>query len=195
MHARVGVEMTQMTTAAQLQAVADGRLHVGFISPAGRQATLMIGSRELRIHTVLREPLMVALPRSHRLAGQKVIHLKSLAEEKFILGPRSTGAGYHDRVVSLCHQSGFEPTIAVEASPSPLMLTFVSAELGVALVPRCSARFTGPDVILRPLRQRAEVELAAVWWSVNPAPVLPGFLALLPGQPTRGTGGRAARPS
>jgi LysR family transcriptional regulator, transcription activator of glutamate synthase operon len=87
------------------------------------------------VHTVLltREPLRLALPREHRLAGQHSIQLAQVAAEPFIgLRPASSLRTLTDE---LCHQAGFRPAVSFESDDLPNVRAFVAAGLGIAVVP------------------------------------------------------------
>jgi DNA-binding transcriptional LysR family regulator len=61
-HPEIRIVLRSMTTADQLDALRDGRLQLGFTSSP-------IEDKSLDFLTVLRQPLAVAMPEGHRLAG------------------------------------------------------------------------------------------------------------------------------
>ena len=96
-------------------------------------------------HLLFEEPMRIALPRGHRLAGRSRVRLDELAEERWMLGTDSAcpDAG---RFVRACHAEGFQPQIAFHNDDYMAILGFVAAGVGVAPVPDMIARGASPDV-------------------------------------------------
>jgi LysR family transcriptional activator of glutamate synthase operon len=84
-------------------------------------------------HRVLHEPLVLAVPRRHRLADRHEVSLDEVAGEPFVL--RSAPSRMRDQAVALCRAAGFEPDVAYEADDLPTARGFVAAGLGVSVVP------------------------------------------------------------
>lgn len=82
---------------------------------------------------VLHEPLVLAVPRGHALAGRDEVGLAEVAGEPFVL--RSAPSRMREQVVALCRVAGFEPQVAYEADDLPTVRGFVAAGLGVSVVP------------------------------------------------------------
>ncbi|MCI0417855.1 MAG: LysR substrate-binding domain-containing protein, partial [Acidobacteria bacterium] len=101
-----GVELVleESTTGGGLAALKDEKMQLCFLRLPVRDAALSF-------ETVLKEALVLAIPKGHHLSKKAKVPLRWLAEERFILFPRSHGAGFHDQIVSLCHQSGFSPKV------------------------------------------------------------------------------------
>ncbi len=79
------------------------------------------------------QPMGLALPADHRLAGQPAISLAEVAEEHFLMmRPAWELRALCDR---LCAAAGFTPTVAFEADDLSVVLGLVVAGLGVAIVP------------------------------------------------------------
>ena len=91
------------------------------------------------------EPVLVALPRRHRLAGRSRLRLMELAEERWMLGTDRAcpDAG---RFIRACHAEGFDPKIAFHNDDYTAVLGFVAAGMGVAPVPDMVARNASSDV-------------------------------------------------
>jgi LysR family transcriptional regulator, transcription activator of glutamate synthase operon len=87
----------------------------------------------VRWHRLLAEPLCVAMPAGHRLAGLDQMRLGELADEGFVtLRPASL---LRQSGTELCEAAGFRPSVVLEADDLPTVLAFVAAGLGVAIVP------------------------------------------------------------
>jgi DNA-binding transcriptional LysR family regulator len=102
----------------------------------------------LHWRSLLVEPLRIAVPAGHRLAGASSIQLLDLADESFILlRPTSLLRQLCDR---LCAAAGFAPQIAFEGDDLPTVRGFVAAGLGISIVP--ALHEGSPDVEDGPLR-------------------------------------------
>ncbi|MET0693786.1 MAG: LysR family transcriptional regulator [Propionibacteriaceae bacterium] len=125
-HPRVHFELTQ---------VRDER--VDAVLDSGRADLVLSTVRPLdeaiKRERLLDEPLCLAVPASHRLAGLHQIGLADAAEESFLmLRPSSLLRRHCDQ---LCREAGFEPSISLEGDDVITLQGFVAAGLGVAIVP------------------------------------------------------------
>ncbi|MDX2242588.1 MAG: LysR family transcriptional regulator [Leptolyngbyaceae cyanobacterium bins.302] len=140
------LELQELTTREQVQAVLGGKLDIGFVRPP-------VEEPELDAIVIFQEPLMVALPESHRLRGVVQVSVKSLAQEAFILFPRIVAPGLHDQILSVCLQAGFNPQIAQEAIQMQTIVSLVAAEMGVAIVPLSLQNLQRQGVVYKPLQE------------------------------------------
>jgi DNA-binding transcriptional LysR family regulator len=97
------------------------------------------------------EPLLVAIPRGHRLASRRHVRLGELAEERWMLGT-ANACPDAARFVRACHSEGFDPKIAFHHDDYGAILGFVAAGVGVAPVPEMVARGASSDVRICALR-------------------------------------------
>ncbi|MEU9330859.1 LysR family transcriptional regulator [Streptomyces canus] len=88
----------------------------------------------LRWRPLLTEPLLLALPPGHRLAGRQDVRLAEVADEPFVV--LRTGMGLRTIVAEACWEAGFEPRIAFEGDEVATLRGLVGAGLGVSLLPR-----------------------------------------------------------
>lgn len=102
------------------------------------------------------DPMYVAMPLGHPLAGADAVELSSLAEEPWMLA--TTDSCPDSRLfLRACHAAGFEPRIAFQNDDYPAILGFVAAGVGVALIPDMVARRVRDDVVVRNLHPAAPV--------------------------------------
>lgn len=98
---------------------------------------------------LLDDPVFVALPRRHALAGRRRrLRLADLCAERWI------AAGPTDDTTVLetaAAQAGFRPRADIRVASWTAKLSFVAAGLGVTLVPGLMAAALRPDVVLEPL--------------------------------------------
>jgi molybdate transport repressor ModE-like protein len=91
------------------------------------------------------EPMLIALPREHRLGRRRRVRLGELANERWMLGT-AMSCPDADRFVRACHAAGFEPDVAFHNDDYTAVLGFVAAGVGVAPVPEMVAR-NAPDSV------------------------------------------------
>ncbi len=170
----VEVELREMTTQEQLAALREMRIQVGFMRAP-------VESERLQRECLLHEPVVVALPAEHRLARQRAVSISALAEEPFVLFPRSYALNYFDQIVGLCRAAGFSPRIAQEVMQLPTIVGLVGAGFGISLLPESLTKLRFPGVEYRPLQEaEARVTMLLAWLRElhDPGlqPVLDGFV-------------------
>lgn len=168
----VRLTLQESTTDRQLEALAQGRLDVGFVLPPVEDARIAY----LPLH---REPLLAALPTRHPLARRRgPVSLPHLAEQPFILFPRPIAPGLYDDIVSFCRGAGFSPRVEQEAVQMQTILSLVSADMGVALIPASLVHLGRTGVTYKPLREAApQTEIGIAWRRDDPLATLQLFLS------------------
>jgi DNA-binding transcriptional LysR family regulator len=120
----IEIEIADMSTVSQIEALIAGRLDVGFVRLPAKHP-------QVAVRRVLSERLAIAV--SDRLKG--VVAMVRIREQPFIIINRGVSATYHDHCISLCNRSGFAPRIVYEANDMFTILNLVSVGIGVSLVP------------------------------------------------------------
>ncbi len=95
--------------------------------------TIRPADRAMNWHPLLVEPLWLAVPRTHQLAGRAAAALAELADEQFV-SLRSPSM-LQEQVETLCRQAGFSPRVALVGEDVPTLRGFAAAGLGIAVVP------------------------------------------------------------
>jgi DNA-binding transcriptional LysR family regulator len=72
-HPHVRVSIRNLSTAEQVRAIQEKRLHAGFVTPP-------VDDPDLLFESVLHEPIVLAVPRGHALAARARVPLAALAE-------------------------------------------------------------------------------------------------------------------
>ena len=153
-NALIDLELFEMTPSQQLHALEHKEIDIGILRPP-------VDDTCLQMDTVLEEPLVLALPSDHRMADQKTVALKSLAEESFVLFPRQHGPGIYDVIMKACHDVGFTPQVSYSPDKMQTLLTYVASGLGISLVPQSLSGFHRDSIVYRPIREKGyRVELA-----------------------------------
>ncbi|TNC22892.1 LysR family transcriptional regulator [Amycolatopsis alkalitolerans] len=103
-------------------------------------------TERLEVVHLLREPLDVALPPGHRLAGQDRVELTELAGERWI--GVNVGFPVDDVLRSLAVRTGVRPRLVHRINDFRVIEALVSAGHGIALLPRYTM---SPSMLSRPL--------------------------------------------
>ncbi|MEU9160153.1 LysR family transcriptional regulator [Streptomyces sp. NPDC048424] len=127
--------------------------------------------------TLLEDPLDVALPPAHPLAGAAGLRLADLSGDRWIYG----GSGPWSEITrTACEAAGFVPEQAHSASGWTAILAMVEAGMGVALVPRMvSSRASGVAVRVLAHDRPTRHVIAAVRRGAEAAPALSHVLSAL----------------
>jgi len=114
----------------------------------------MFGQSDVHWNHLLDEKLLIAMPKTHRLAARRSLSMKELSSEPFLaLSPEHTLRIIFDKV---CADAAFLPKIAFEGMDVATLRGLIGAGLGIALLPPAAARFAGVvEIKLSPTPIRA----------------------------------------
>jgi DNA-binding transcriptional LysR family regulator len=175
----VHLELRELPTGAQLVALRNGDLDVGFLRQPPPDATLAT-------ETVMSEPLLLALSKRHPLAAHRRLELSELAGEDFVLFPADLAPGLHAQVMALCHEAGFAPRIRQESRELYTTVSLVEAGMGATVIPASVRKMGWRGVRYFPIASAlAETHVMAAWRNDRGGPVVQAFL-----QCVRGAGHR-----
>jgi DNA-binding transcriptional LysR family regulator len=170
---QVELEMLELCTEAQVTALNQGEIDLGFLHPP-------IDARGLELYPILAEEFVVVLPKQHHLFFKQSLSLEDLAQESFILHPRSEGPFLYDEFLKLCRQAEFKPQIVKEVGSHQTRICLVAAGMGITFIPTGLQILVSQDVVCKPIKNLSlQLEFAAVWRSFVDIPVLQKFLILL----------------
>lgn len=121
--------------------VIQGKTNMAFLAP--------VPTHEKKLHgkVLSTERISALLPAGHPLTNQKAIKLHQLREENFILFPKSYIL--RDIIVEACEQIGFQPNITLEGDTIDSLKGFVSAGLGISLIPESALTESIPRSTVR----------------------------------------------
>jgi DNA-binding transcriptional LysR family regulator len=152
-HPELAVRLREESSPQLAEALLEGSVDLALVDEAG----LAPG---LRSTTLFSEPLLVAVPPDHRLAGRGAIAVEALADEPLIV--MKGGHGFRRIVLDYLEGRGLTPRIVYESSGIETVQALVEAGLGVSLVPRMVRKSPGPAYLdLLPPTPTRTLSLAA----------------------------------
>lgn len=162
---------TEETTIAPLvDGLLKGRYDVAFTRPP-----LVDG---LKTRTLVVEPVCAVLPEDHPLAGRTELALGELADERWVLTPRSSWEPWHQAFDSSFRTAGFTPDVVHRDASVQGLLGLVAAGVGVTRLPRSASSLRRTGVVFVPLTgEFAPTEM--VWSPGNTSPALSGLLRVV----------------
>jgi DNA-binding transcriptional LysR family regulator len=156
----VQIELHELTTDRQLIWLREGRIDIGLIRPP-------IIDQSFASQIIFQESLVVALPIDHHLAKLDLIDLSALAAEPFILFPRQLAPGLYDPIIAICQAAGFSPQVVQECIQMQTIVSLVSANMGVSILPASIQEAQRQGVIYKPIQPGSIVDrlakIAIIW--------------------------------
>ena len=164
-----------MDAHAQADAFRDGRIDLGLLHSVPADA-----DRLLHVELVYTDPMIAAVPGTHRVASQTRVALGAFAAESFVLFPRTDAPRLYDDIIASCRAAGFNPRVVQEATAWHTLASLVGAGVGLAFVPRSLTSLQRPGVVYRSVRALAVgMEMSAVWRRGDKSPVRERFVTAL----------------
>ncbi len=168
----IELQLVEIEMRQQLTMISEGELDFGYIRPP---APIPAG---LTTTTVLREPLVVALPEAHPLAAQHAIDLAALSDQTFITPRQPADVGFHSNTLDACKDAGLTPKVSATGRDFTTIMSMVAVGLGIALVPQSLQCLQLPGVRYVSLaRNRVTSDLAVAYRKVEGSAAVRAFVA------------------
>src|SRR5712692_9131450 len=137
----VEFSLRNILTAEQVRMLETGSLDIGFLRlPIG-------GHSALDVITVHREPFVVVVPSSHKLAKRKRVRLREVSGENFVMNERSYAPGFHDLIFGMLRDAGIVPSVSQTGVELPTLVSLVDAQMGVAILPGSAVKHSVASVV------------------------------------------------
>lgn len=137
------------------------------------------GAPDLAFRLLVKEPLVVILPRNHRLAVLKAISPKELVGERFVIVSQ-TAPVLRGVIDNYFKRSGIKITPAHEADHVTMGISLIMSTRGVGLLPVYAQNFLPSSVTSRPLKgESPTVDLVLGYKKSNQSPILKLLLSRL----------------
>ena len=147
------LELSEANAAELTESLVAGRLHAAFLRVPVSQPP------GVTMHTLLREPVVVALPLDHPLAADSTpLPLQALHEQPLILVRRPGAPGLYANLLALCARQGVQPLVVAEVERMLTNLNLVAAGVGLSVVPESMRSTHAHAIRYRPLATAQELE-------------------------------------
>jgi DNA-binding transcriptional LysR family regulator len=154
----IEINIRATSTMAQFKLILAKELDVGISSAPNQFPVGLTG------FPVDRQPLMLAVPGDHPLAGREgAIDPSTLQDEPFVAPSVETDMGFERLTDAMWTLGGFTPKVHRRATDITSVLTLVSAGFGVAVVPRSLSTINVPNIVYRPLRNSDDAHFSSVF--------------------------------
>lgn len=157
-HPEVSVELVEMSSQDQRQALASGALDVALVRDASAHAprpshTASVIDGESTFLPLVYERLVVAVPRDTPLTKARSISLLSLRDEPWVLVRREASPSVYDAIVAACLRSGFSPSVVHTGLQLHSVLAMVASGLGLSMVPESVRNWRTKGVTFVPSKE------------------------------------------
>jgi DNA-binding transcriptional LysR family regulator len=140
----VELELKELTSAQQIDALYEGGIRVGLVR-------LPLRAPGIRFEPVLEERLVVALPSGHALESLDRVSLETIADLPLIFFTRQLIPGFHAQIVELFQRVGAFPKVAQHAVHLQTIVGLVASGVGIAILPSSAERVSREGVVYRAL--------------------------------------------
>jgi DNA-binding transcriptional LysR family regulator len=118
-----------------------GSLDIGFLRlPIG-------GHSALDVVTVHREPFVLVVPSSHKLAKRKRVRLREVAGEDFVMYERAWAPGFHDLMFGILRDAGIVPNVTQTVGEVPTLISLVHSRMGITIAPLSVVKHSAASVV------------------------------------------------
>jgi DNA-binding transcriptional LysR family regulator len=177
-HPHVEIGLIEGLSAHLLDQLADTSIDLAVVATYATDPEDAYDTDRFDLRPLLDDPVLVALPRGHRLARRRRLRLVELADEPWIAARRHP----ETTLLAACLRSGFQPRIEYAVGAWTAKLGLVAAGMGPTLIPSLAARAARPDIALVPLHPD-DTPVRHVYTATRrgqrAAPAVAGFLRFL----------------
>ena len=166
----VHIRINRMETILQIRAISAGTLDIGFMRGMDSYPS---GVTSFEID---RQRFFLACHRDHPLAKQKKITAATLAKQQFVAYEVDAEMGFWRNITAVL-PPGTVPQIVQRAPDAISLLTLISANVGISLIPESFRKLVDSDVVVRNIDGPPKYSKNAVVYRVNEqSPAVRGVL-------------------
>ncbi|PWU71073.1 LysR family transcriptional regulator [Ochrobactrum sp. POC9] len=122
------ITLHENDTAILFSALIEGEIDVGFTWPPALDD-------RIQLDDLFDEELLIAMPLTHPLAVNPSVAMESLADQDFIMVPRSIAPAAYDCLMAACDDASFSPRVVQEAPQMATAINLVTSGIGLTVVP------------------------------------------------------------
>lgn len=173
---QVKISLEEMNTYQQHEAMRARRIDLGIV----RSPLLQPG---FATECLVREPFVLAVPSTHRLATAETVSVSDLDGEPFLMYSHAAYPPFNELLTGMFRSARVAPQYVQWLGSSLTILALVNAGMGLALVPRCAASVVFKGVTFRDidLGEGVQSELHLIWRSDNDNPAFAMLLDAIRG--------------
>jgi DNA-binding transcriptional LysR family regulator len=161
-HREIALHTEDLPIAALVAGIRDGRLDAGLSRPP------LVD--DLLAEPISDEQVAAVLPAGHPLGGRNELTLADLADEPWVLTPRSSWPPWHRKYDADFAAAGYRPRVVQRGTTPQALLALVAAGVGVTRLPLSSRNLRVDGVTFVPLTdERAQISLLTRPDARNPA--------------------------
>jgi DNA-binding transcriptional LysR family regulator len=167
---QVEFSLRNMLTAEQVQMLESGALDVGFLRmPVGEHSGLDV----VAVH---REPFVLVVPSSHKLAKRKRVRLREVAGQDFVMYERAYAPGFHDLMYGIFRDARIAPNVSQTAVEIPMLISLVASGMGITIAPLSVIKHSAASVVACDIKDRIPMsEIGMAVRKGTRAPVIDNF--------------------
>jgi DNA-binding transcriptional LysR family regulator len=143
-HPGTRLELFELRSAAQVEALHEGRIELGFVC-------LPLDPKGAVLQPVLEDPLEVILPREHPLAQRSELSVADLQGQPFVMVDPSVEPGWADACDQATRRAGLHPELVQQTDTKVALMGLIAAGVGISIGARCNRLLAHPGVVFRPL--------------------------------------------
>ena len=167
--------MNDQDSPGQIKALLAGELDAGFIGTRPQKPI-----KGLEMAHWGRDPLLIAMPEEHPLAGVEKLRWKHLQGLSWVLISRPVAPAFRDQFSQLTERHALTVQIVQESNRIQAVLMLVAAGIGISMVAQPVKHLISSGVVFRQLPSpQPFVHYAFAYRTGNDSPTLHKFLALL----------------
>jgi DNA-binding transcriptional LysR family regulator len=137
----VGFSLRNILTAEQVRMLETGALDIGFLRvPIVEHSTL-------DVVTVHREPFVLVVPSSHKLAKRKRVRLREVAGQDFVMYERTYAPGFQDLIFGILRGARIAPNVTQTAVEIPMLISLVASGMGITILPASAVTHSVASVV------------------------------------------------
>lgn len=158
LHPKVDVHLLEPTTRGSIRALLAGEVDAAFVR--GPLPPHVAKWKPEQVVLLATEPLLVAIPKQHRMADFPSVSIADLRGEPLLAISNRLGTALNERLAQVFSSENYEPHVVMETQEFSSLMGMVRAGVGVAIVPEAVSEPPSAYVNFRPLKaQGAQIEL------------------------------------
>jgi len=166
----VEFSLRNVLTADQGRMLEEGSLDLGFLRMP------FVGGPAVEVIPIHREPFVLVVPSSHRLARKSAVRLRETANETYVLYERAHAPGFHDLVLGILNRARVIPEVFQVAGEMPTLICLIASGAGISLLPLSAVKVSRAAVVGCKILDKIPISEIALVWSKKPAsPVVEEF--------------------